>query len=451
MTGEGEILLVACYELGHQPLSLAWPAAFLERAGYRPKVMDLAVEPFDAEKARRARLVAVAVPMHTALRVGAAAAARVRAVNPAAHICFYGHYAALNADDLAAGGLADSVLAGELERALVELARRLDAGARPPRVTLAKLDFPVPSRAALPSLKKYAHLDRDGVPHLVGSVEASRGCKHGCRHCPIPPVYGRRFFVVPRDVVLADVRQQVAAGATHITFGDPDFLNGPRHALAVARALHAEFPTVTFDFTAKIEHLLAQRDHLAELAALGALFVVSAAESLDDAVLSILDKGHTRADIEEALALARAAGLSLRPTWVAFTPWTTLEGYRAWLEFLAGKGLVDATDPVQYALRLLVPPGSWLLEHPAMRPHLAGLVADAFSYEWRHPDPRMDRLQADAATVVAEAAEAREDCAATFHRVRALAAAAAGAPPPAPLQVAADRRRPPRLSEPWFC
>jgi radical SAM superfamily enzyme YgiQ (UPF0313 family) len=451
MTGDGEILLVACYELGHQPLSLAWPAAFLERAGYRPAVLDLSVEPFDAEKARRARLVAVAVPMHTALRLGVAAAARIRALNPSAHICFYGHYATLNAEHLVERGLADSVLAGELEPALVDLARRVDDAARPPRLTLAKLDFPVPARSALPSLKQYAHLDRDGAPHLVGYVEASRGCKHGCRHCPIPPVYGRRFFVVPSDVVLADIRQQVAAGATHITFGDPDFLNGPRHALTIARALHADFPGLTFDFTAKIEHLLAQRAHLAELAALGALFVVSAAESLDDAVLSILDKGHTRADVEDALALTRAAGLSLRPTWVAFTPWTTLDAYRAWLDFLAAKQLVDATDPVQYALRLLVPPGSWLLDHPAMRPHLRQLDADGFNYEWTHPDPRVDRLQVDLAAAVAAAADRREDCAVTFDRVRALAAAAAGVPSPAPLALPADRRRPPRLSEPWFC
>src|SRR5919197_1387764 len=399
MTGRGEILLVACYEIGHQPLSVASPVAFLERAGYRPAVMDLSVGPFDAEKVRRARLVAVAVPMHTALRVGVAAASRVRAANPAAHVCFYGHYAALNAEHLRSARHADSVLAG----------------------------------AALPALKKYAHLDREGTPHLVGYVEASRGCKHGCRHCPIPPVYGRRFFVVPRDIVLADVRQQVAAGAAHITFGDPDFLNGPRHALAVARALHAEFPALTFDFTAKIEHLLAQRAHLAELAALGALFVVSAAESLDDAVLTILDKGHTLADIETALALTRAAGLSLRPTWVAFTPWTTLEGYRAWLDFIASEDLLDATDPVQYALRLLVPPGSWLPDQPALRPHLRRFVPDAFHHEWVHPDPRMETFQTDAATPVRVAADRREDAAVTFERVRTLAAAAAGVPAPAPV------------------
>jgi radical SAM superfamily enzyme YgiQ (UPF0313 family) len=456
MRDPGQILLVACYELGHQPLAVAWPAAFLERAGYAPAVLDLSVEPFDAEKVARARVVAISVPMHTALRLGVIAARRVRSVNPAAHICVYGLYAALNADELLAT-CADSVLAGELEDQLLALVRRLESGAPAEaaagasRAELVKLEFPVPSRHALPSLKKYAHVERDGRRELAAYVEASRGCKHWCRHCPIPPVYGGRFFVVPVETVLADVRQQVAAGATHVTFGDPDLLNGPRHALAVARALHAEFPRVTFDFTAKVEHLLAQRAHLAELAALGCVFVVSAAESLDDRVLDILAKGHTRADIVEALRATRAAGIALRPTWVAFTPWTTLGGYLAWLDFLAGEALVDHVDPVQFGIRLLVPPGSLLLDRPEMRAHLGALVPGGFHHAWRHPDPRVDRLAEDVAALAATAAEHDEDPAITFDRVRALAAAAAGAPPRPPVGLAAARVRPPRLTEPWFC
>jgi radical SAM superfamily enzyme YgiQ (UPF0313 family) len=451
----GDILLVACYELGHQPLAVAWPAAFLERAGYAPAVLDLSVEPFDAEKIARARLVAISVPMHTALRLGVLVAARTRALNPTAHICVYGSYAYLNSQELL-DTCADSVLAGEMEEELVELVRRVESdslpgGGRAAVVTLAKLDFPAPARSALPSLKKYAHVELDGRREVAAYVEASRGCKHLCRHCPLPPVYGGRFFVVPVDTVLADVRQQIAAGAAHVTFGDPDFLNGPRHALAVARALHAEFPRVTFDFTAKIEHLLRQREALPELAALGGIFAVSAAESLDDRVLAILDKGHTRADVATALAVTRAAGIALRPTWVAFTPWTTLAGYRDWLEFLAAERLIDAVDPVQYGIRLLVPPGSLLLQRPELTPHLGGLVPGGFHHAWRHPDPRMERLADDVAAAVAAAAESDEDAALTFERVRALAAAAAGATPPAPLALPPDRRRPPRLTEPWFC
>jgi hypothetical protein len=266
-------------------------------------------------------------------------------------------------------------------------------------------------------------------------------------------VYNGRFFVVPPEVVLADVRQLVAAGARHITFGDPDFLNGPRHALRVARALHAEFPDVTFDFTAKVEHLVRHRALLPEFAALGCLFVVSAVESLNDTVLAHLGKGHTRRDVFTALEAVRSAGIALRPTWVPFTPWAGLGDYREMLDFVEAEGLVDHVDSVQYSLRLLVPPGSLLAGSPAMRPYLGPLVECDFSYAWTHPDPRMDRLQAEVAALVAEAAGRGEDAAATFRRVRALAEAAAGlAPSPtaAPLPPS-DRRRPPRLTEAWFC
>ena len=456
MKEPGAILLVACYELGHQPLTVAWPAAFLERAGYSPAVVDVSVEVLDAERVARAKVVAISVPMHTALRLGVVVAAHVREINPDCHIVFYGLYATLNADHLLSG-IGDSVMSGEIESALVGLVQRLEAGGTRRTngavvaPTLEKLAFPVPSRAKLPVLKRYAQLERDGGVELAGHVEASRGCKHLCRHCPIPPVYGGRFFVVPLDVLLADVRQQVAAGASHLTFGDPDFLNGPGHALAVTQAVHAEFPRLTFDFTAKVEHLLRHRERLPELARQGCAFIVTAAESLSDTVLAHLDKGHTRADIETALGAVHSAGIALRPTWVAFTPWTTLDDYRELLDFVAAHQLVDAIDPVQYSIRLLVPPGSLLLDGSGLRPYLGPLMKDQFHYRWTHPDPRMEMLHAEVSASVAAAAARREDAAITFDRVRALASRAAGTEHqsfPAP---AASRKRAPRLTEPWFC
>lgn len=453
MKAPGDVLLIACYELGHQPLAVAWPAAFLERAGYEPAVMDIAVEPLDAERVRRARLVAISVPMHTALRLGVGVAQRVREINPSAHVCFYGLYATLNRDYLLGHG-ADSVLGGEVEHALVALAQSLETEA--PRATavapiLTRLDFPVPSRRALPALKKYAQLERDGRREVAGYVEASRGCLHLCRHCPIPPVYGGRFFAVPADVVVADVRQLVEAGATHVSFGDPDFLNGPTHARRVGQAVHAEFPALTFDFTAKIEHLVRHAALVPEFSALGCVFIVSAVESLSPAVLEHLAKGHTRADVETALRVTHAAGIALRPTWVPFTPWTTLADYREILEFVDAEGLVDHVDPVQYAIRLLVPPGSLLADSPAMRPHLGALVAESFSYRWTHPDPRVDALAERVGALVAESADAGEDAAVTFGRVRRLADEAAGLTPRELAAPGVERKRPPRLTEPWFC
>ena len=461
MKQPGDILLVACYELGHQPLAVAWPAAFLEREGFAPAVHDVAIEPFDADRARHARLVAISVPMHTALRLGVGVARRVRAVNPDVHVCFYGLYASLNAQHLLAGD-ADSVIGGEVEIALVALAHALARGDvgpvpgvarrdQPAAPILQRLDFPAPSRRALPRLEKYAQLERDGGRQLAGYVEASRGCKHLCTHCPIPPVYGGRFFAVPRDVVLADVRQLVAGGATHVSFGDPDFLNGPTHALRVARDVHAEFPALTFDFTAKVEHLVHREALLPEFAALGCLFIVSAVESLSDTVLKHLAKGHSRADVERALAATRAAGIALRPTWVPFTPWTILADYREILDFVEAGDLVDHVDPVQYAIRLLLPPGSLLLDNPAMLPHLGALAPDLFSYTWTHPDPRMDALAERVNAAVADAAERGEDAAVTLAHVRALADEVAGATPRAARPLPAERRRAPRLTEPWFC
>jgi radical SAM superfamily enzyme YgiQ (UPF0313 family) len=436
----GRVLLLSTYELGHQPLHLASPLAFLAAAGVEARAIDLAVEPLDEEAVRDADFIAIAVPMHTALRLGAEVGARCILINVRAHICYYGLYAPLNREYLLAHG-ADSIVGGEYEAALVELVR----GGAAPDVALDRLKFVAPARAALPALDRYARLETPEGERLAGYVEASRGCLHHCRHCPIPSVYGGRFFIVPVDVVVADVSAQVAAGARHITLGDPDFLNGPKHALAVARAIHAAHPTITFDVTVKIEHILKHRDVFAELGALGCAFVVSAVESLSERVLTILDKGHTRADVDAALAILDDARVPLRPTFVPFTPWTTMDEYLALIDWVDARGMVEHVDPIQLAIRLLIPPGSLLLAHPETRPHLGALEPEKLSYAWSHPDARMDRLAHDVFAAVEKGA--------TFGDVRALAEAAASRPPSARATVEHKtvRGRPPRLSESWFC
>jgi radical SAM superfamily enzyme YgiQ (UPF0313 family) len=451
----GAVLLISCYEQGHQPLGIAWPKAFLERAGYAPDALDLAIEPWDDAKIRRARLAGIAVPMHTALRVGVGVAERIRRMNPQCRIVFHGLYALLNAEYLLAD-LADACLGGEFEEALVALVQQLDAGqaTRPtaPLPALERLAFPVPSRASLPPLTRYVRLSREGRLVPAGYVEASRGCLHHCLHCPIPPVYAGRFFVVPREVVIEDVRGLVAAGAGHITFGDPDFLNGPGHALKLVRALHAEHPTVSYDFTAKIEHLLRHRKLLPEFGATGCVFVVSAVESLSDVVLANLEKGHTRADVAVALDVVRRAGIGLRPSFVPFTPWATLDDYLELLEFVAAADLIDHVDPVQFTIRLLIPPGSAMLSNPSIKPFLGALDEARFTYRWTHPDARMDQLHRDVSTLVEAALESQEDPAVTFYRLRALAAHHAGRPVSGGVRLPPPERPiPARLTEPWFC
>jgi radical SAM superfamily enzyme YgiQ (UPF0313 family) len=455
--GDGEILLVSTYELGHAPHGIALPKAFLERAGFRPAALDLAVEPLDPARVSAARLVAFSVPMHTALRLGVEAARRVRALNPGCALAFHGLYATLNAGLLEREGAA-AVLSGECEEDLVALAVALERG-EPTHpflrrggagATLARLEFPTPSRSGQPSLDRYARLDDGRGAHLTaGYAETTRGCLHRCRHCPIPALYGGRFFAVPVERVVDDVAQQVAAGARHVTFGDPDFLNGPGHALRVARAVRERFPALTFDFTAKVEHLVRHAEAVVELGRLGALFATTAVESLSDRVLERLEKGHRRADVDAAFGVAARAGISLRPTLVPFTPWETLDGYVSLLETFAARGWLPDVDPVQLTLRLLVPPGSLLEGAPDVA--FDGLDERALTWRWRHPDPRMDALQRDVAAAAAEGEQRGEPPHETQERILALAAVAAGRALGPAVPTPHSGRRGPRLTEHWFC
>ncbi len=453
----GAILLMSCYELGHQPMSLALPLGLLRNKGFSPLANDIAVDQFDYERAQRARFIGISVPMHTALRLGIGIAERIRKTNPDCHICFYGLYAALNASYLLQHG-ADSCIGGEFEQPMWRLIQSLKEErndsvdgviqlGEPETPSLHRQRFPFTDRSGLPDLGSYAHLIYRGERHTTGYTESSRGCRYLCTHCPIPPVYGSRFFVVPSEVVLADIRSQVDRGATHITFGDPDFLNGPGHAVRIVEAMHQEFPDLTFDFTAKVEHILKYENLFPLLGRSGAIFVVTAVESLNEKILAILDKGHTRKDVTKALEICRKSGIAMRPTWVSFTPWTSRQDYLDVLDFVYTNGLVDHIDPVQYSIRLLIPPGSLLVDHPKTVPFRGELDKASLTYRWSHPDPEMDTLQVEIFQLVEENAKKEINNRQTFQDVWERV----NGQRMCDFYCEGDERSIPRLTEPWFC
>jgi radical SAM superfamily enzyme YgiQ (UPF0313 family)/biotin carboxylase len=370
-----KVLLLSTYDMGRQPFGLASPAAWLRRDGMDVESIDLSRDELPASTVRAADLVAFHLPMHTATRLAARVAERVRRWNPQAHLCFYGLYAPVNETYLRRIG-AETILGGEFEPGLAALAQRLsDTGrhqggeSHPPHtpqswpvISLDRLQFLTPDRQGLPDAARYARLHLpDGGHRVTGYTEASRGCKHLCRHCPVVPVYQGAFRIVQKEVVIEDIARQAAAGSEHIVFGDPDFFNGPAHAMAIVEELHRRFPRVTYEVTIKIEHLLKHAHLLPALRDTGCLLVTSAVESVDDGILVRLEKGHTRADFLRVIAMFRDLGMVLNPTFVPFTPWTTLEGYRDLLGLLAAEDLVYHVAPVQLAIRLLIPAGSRLL------------------------------------------------------------------------------------------
>ncbi len=456
------IVLISTYELGRQPFGLASPAAWLRERGHQVTLLDLSRQPLDEAAVRQAALLAVYLPMHTATRLAAQLLPTLRKLNPAAHLCGYGLYAPMNTEYLRTLGVS-TVLGGEFEEGLVHLANRLGHSASKngmsgvsqpePRISLARQKFIPADRQGLAPLAKYAHVILPSGEHRVaGYTEASRGCKHLCRHCPIVPVYQGVFRIVDREVVLADLRQQVAAGAQHITFGDPDFFNGTGHALAVVETLQKEFPRLTYDVTIKIEHLLKHRQHLAMLRDTGCLFVTSAVESVDDEVLRRLDKGHTRADFLEVNGIFRELGLALQPTFVPFTPWTTLNSYLELLHVLRENELVENVAPIQLAIRLLIPAGSRLLELEEVRRLVGSFDPSALVYPWRNPDPRVDALGEEIEALVATSEKLKRPRRAIFERIWNAAHEAAGLEAEFAAQpTLVSRAAIPYLNEPWYC
>jgi radical SAM superfamily enzyme YgiQ (UPF0313 family) len=448
------VLLISTYDLGRQPFGLASPAAWLRDAGAAVVCADLTRTPLPEDAARGADVVAFFLPMHTATRMALPVVDRVRDLNRSAHLVAYGLYAPLNESLLRERGVR-TILGPEFEGELLRVCLGLNTGDTGRVPNLPRISLKVPDRSGLPALEKYARLQMpDSTRRTVGYTEASRGCKHLCRHCPIVPVYGGRFRAVPEEIVLADIRAQVDAGARHITFGDPDFFNGVTHGLRVVRALAAGHPGISYDVTIKIEHLIRHAAALPELAATGCAFITSAVESIDDEVLAKLAKGHTRADFERAVALCRAVGVPLAPTFVTFTPWTTSRGYVELLDEIERLELVEHVAPIQLAIRLLITQGSPLLELPEIRAVAGPFNPRTLTHQWRHPDPEVDRLQRDVEAMVGRQVGASRR--AVLDAVRGLAdpvnancrRAKAERVTGVPL---VSRSTIPYLTEPWYC
>ena len=425
------ILLISTYELGRQPVHVASPAASLRAAGHEVRTADLAVEDLREEDVRWAQRIAISVPMHTATRLAdevVGALSRLHAVPP---IALYGLYA-----DVGGAGV-DARFVGEYEPGLLDWA---SGGKSRISHYLGRSELVVPDRTGMPALDRYARLEHAATTVLAGAVEASHGCRHRCRHCPIPAVYDGRIRIVPREDVLTDIANLVAAGAGHITFGDADFLNAPAHSLDILGRAHAAHPEVTFDATIKVEHIV-------DLADLNLLFVVSAFESVDDGTLEVLDKGHTVADMRRAVDLVRGAGIHIRPTWLPFLPWTTPGDIADTFRFIVANDLTGATDPVQMSIKLLVPRGSLLESHPSMAPHLTRYDQSALTWIWEFVDPETELLHKELGSIAANASDCGQETATTLEEMRRVVMRASGRDIPPFVAVTPA----PRLTESWFC
>jgi hypothetical protein len=135
------------------------------------------------------------------------------------------------------------------------------------------------------------------------------------------------------------------------------------------------------------------------------------------------------------------------PTFVAFTPWTTLDGYVELLDLLEQLDLVEQVSPIQLAIRLLVTAGSPLLELDDIRRVVSPFDAASLTWPWRHQDARVDAMQSEIMRLVGGAAAAPRGQ--VFAAIAAIARRYAELPPA--LRPASTGTPVPYVSEPWYC
>jgi radical SAM superfamily enzyme YgiQ (UPF0313 family) len=453
MLNKPSVLLISPYDLGRQPFALAQTSAWLEANNFSVECLDLSVQKLSDESLKKADLIGLYLGMHTSTRIALKALPKINRCAPNATLFSFGLYAPLNRDILSQHKVS-YFFGGESEPDILQLANKLSGQDNTLLASTVirtdKIDFKHPIRNGLPPLSKYAKLIQHNTePKTLGFIETSRGCKYVCRHCPVTPVYEGKFRIIPFDIVMADIEQQVEMGAEHISFGDPDFFNGPRHAKKVILAMCEKSPQLTFDATIKIEHILKHADLLPILKETGCLFITCAVESFDDDILLKLDKGHTREDTFKAVESIKEHGLTISPTFVPFSPWASLDGYRDLLQDIVNMDLINEVAPIQLAIRLLIPNGSYLLKLPGFEQLIGKFDPDSLGYQWQHSDPNMDKLQLTIMAIVERAEQQEQSRQQTFCDIWQATHQALNIK--TPRLANKESKHVPHLSEAWYC
>jgi radical SAM superfamily enzyme YgiQ (UPF0313 family) len=208
------------------------------------------------------------------------------------------------------------------------------------------------------------------------------------------------FKTFGTEKIITDVTNQVEEGAKHISFNDPDFFNGPKHALKILQLLNEKHPSITYDSTIKVEHILKYPDYFQELKNLNMLFVISAFETTNDHVLNILQKNHSSNDLNKAVELSLENNIDIRPTWMPFSPWTEQNDLISIIKLIENYKLRETVDPIQLTIKLLIPKNSLILKRPEMEEYLLNYDPASFSYAWKYKFPNIDNIQNELFTYV---------------------------------------------------
>ena len=266
------------------------------------------------------------------------------------------------------------------------------------RSCLARLDFPRPgsqrpagARRATRRCRWTASGGSPATPRRAAAASIAAAIARSCRSTTAASGRRRSTSCSPTS----RRRSPPARGTSPSAIPTSSTASGTRRRSSSGSA--RECPGITYDVTIKVEHLLRHADALPLLRDTGCAFVTSAVEAVDDRGPALLERG-TRAPTSSAWSLVPGRpGSRSSPTFVAFTPWTTLEGY---CEFLADdrpprSGRTRRADPARDpAARDRQGRGCW--SSTDVRAVIGPFDPASLTYPWVHADPGVDALQAAA-------------------------------------------------------
>jgi anaerobic magnesium-protoporphyrin IX monomethyl ester cyclase len=317
------------------PITLAYLAAVLERAGVDVSVYDDALaggDParFEAElRARGPDVVGLSV-VTAAMPAVERLAGVVRAAQPGATIVMGNIHADVFASAILEAGLADVVVHGEGEVTVVELVEALASDAvdlsgvegvsyrrdgqvvttapRPPIEDLDALPFPA---WHLFEFERYRLFNFARVREPGTLVLGSRGCPYGCTYCSLRIMGARRRARSASNIADEFEYLYDRFGIRQPSFTDPIFPFDRGEGLAFAdelirRGLHRKQVWITETRTDRVD-----RELLEAMSEAGLRRIMFGFEAGTHGELAAIRKGVSADEGFEAVRAARAAGLQI--------------------------------------------------------------------------------------------------------------------------------------------
>lgn len=319
------------------PLGLAYIASFLEKHGYKVKIIDSNAEhkniPAIVKDLEEFKPDVVGIGSVTVLIIPSFKLAKAIKNVMAVPIVFGGPHPTTVSLDTIQNESVDFVVRGEGEETMLELLRCIERKRgfedvkgltfkrdgkvieNPSREFIENLDeLPWPAYHLLPIPRYKTRSYSDNGRQWV-TMCASRGCPSMCNFCAAPVIHGRRARMRSPESIVAEMKNlRDRYGIGNVTFVDSTLNISKDKTLKLCDAMIKEKVGVEWQCEARVSS--ADEESLKRMYEAGCRLVAFGIESGDQEILKIIKKGITLEQAVRAVKAAKRAGLMILTSFI---------------------------------------------------------------------------------------------------------------------------------------